>query len=353
MAKAEDSPPSRLDECEADGLRSPSVECDHLSINLGGREVINNVCFQLPGGKTIAVMGPRRSGKSVLAGSLAGRIRPSGGRILVNGESIWENASEQLVGQLKRTGVFFGANRTFDDKLDRSRSVLDNLKIPLEGLDTDGDSATAKALEWAREWDLGEVTDIIARDIDSIARHRLCLAQTMVADPPLVIVDDPSSAVDLKHIMAEIKSINRWQRRTGGTIFLTTHSIGLARGLADQIAVLREGEIIATGTAEDMLKDVRGDTTFEEKFGVALSYREADPERLKAMGTEQARARRNNSMYSDMSQRSNSGIYDEEEVRPKSSYDEDVEAQRTLGGKADGGEDRRKTRRWPWVKDHT
>ena len=296
-------------------ISSPSVEFDQVSVTLNGRPVVKDVCLQMAGGQTMAVMGPRGSGKTVLAGTLAGRVRPSTGRVLIDGESIWGDAPEEFIKQLKETGVLFGANSTFDDKLDRSRTVLDNLKIPLRE-NQDSDQATHTAQQWAAEWDLSEVLDQVAEDIDTTARHRLCLAQTMVADPPMVIVDDPSAAVDLNHIMAEIASIKRWQRRTGGTIFLTTHSLGLARGLAHHVAILREGQIIADGATNDVLGEVHSDDAFEDKFGCSLSYRESDPERLKALGTEYSRTQRNPTWYVDISQRSNSLSYNEEDVRP-------------------------------------
>lgn len=197
--------------------------------------------------------------------------------------------------------MFFGAHKTFDDKLNRSISVLDNLRIPIRQANDDEDAVTSKARAWAREWDLSHVADIVAEDIDSITRHRLCLAQAMVADPALVIVDDPSAAVDIGHIMAEVESIRRWQTRTGATIFLTTHSIRFAKGLADQVAIIRGGEIVAAGAADDILRDVHDDKTFEERFGVELSFRESDPERLRALATEKPRGNRH--MYLDMSQR--------------------------------------------------
>ena len=314
-------------------ISSPSVEFDQVSVTINGRRVLKDVCLRLAGGQTVAVMGPRGCGKTVLAATLAGRVRPSTGRVLIGGESIWGEAPEEFIKQLKATGVLFGANSTFDDKLDRSRTVLDNLTIPLRETQ-DSDEATRTARQWAAEWDLDKVLDQVAEDIDTIARHRLCLAQTMVADPPMVIVDDPSAAVDLNHIMAEIASIKRWQRRTGGTIFLTTHSLGLARGLADHVAILRDGQIIAYGTTREVLGEVHDDAAFEDKFGCLLSYRESDPERLKALGTDEARTQRNPTWYVDISQRSNSLSYNEEDVRPRSVYDKDVEAQYILGGRS-------------------
>lgn len=304
------------------GLRSPTVEFDNVSTVIDGRQILTNVNLRVPGGQTIAIMGAQRSGKTVLAQHLAGQLRPAGGRVLVGGTSIWDTEDALAGGTPSGVGTFFGASRTFDDMLDRSISVLDNLRIPLHRADDDEDAVTRKAIAWAGEWDLDTDLHAIAGDIGSVNRHRLCLAQAMVADPPLVVVDDPSAAVDIGHIIAEVESIKRWQRRTGGTIFLTTHSLRFARGLAHQVAVLRDGGIIAYGPTEEVLDGVTDVATFESRFGVILSFREADPERLRALGTELAR--RNKSMYADVSQLSNSGIRGEDKERPKSAYEQEM-----------------------------
>ena len=272
-----------------EGLSSPMVEFDNVSKTLQGREVLKNVSLKIPGGQTTAVMGGSGSGKTVLARHLAGEMEPSEGRILVSGESIWESSQEKWASIVRGFGVLFGARSTYDDRIDRSVSVLDNLTLVLKLIEADESVVEQTALEWAREWDLEEICGSITESVDSQSRHRLCLAQALIADPPLAIIDDPGLAVDITHVDAEIQSIKRWRERTGSTILLTTHSLMFAKALAQQVAIMRDGEIIACGSTDEILDGVDDDATFEKRFHQELSVRESDTERLRALQTDTPR----------------------------------------------------------------
>jgi ABC-type multidrug transport system ATPase subunit len=271
------------------GLSSPTVEFDNVGKSFKGRKVLTNVCLKMSGGETTAVMGAQGSGKTVLARHLAGELKPSEGRILVNDESIWEAPTERLASIVEGFGVFFGARRTYDDYIDRSISVLDNLTLVLRSIETSELAAASKALEWAREWDLEESSASITENVDSLSRHRLCLAQALIADPPLAVIDDPGPAVDINHVDLEIQSIKNWRERTRGTILLMTHSLMFARALAHQVAIIREGEIIASGPVDEVLAGVYDDKTFEKRFHQTLSVRESDTDRLRNLGTDATR----------------------------------------------------------------
>jgi ABC-type multidrug transport system ATPase subunit len=271
------------------GLTSPTVVFDGVGTSFDGRRVLRNVSLRVAGGSTTALMGQSGSGKSVLARHLAGELVPSEGRVLVAGEAIWDAARERRAVDPRRFGVLFGANQSYDDHIDRSRSVLDNLTAVLVRAGVDPADAVERARAHAREWDLDRVADVRAEDVESITRHRLCLAQALVGDPPLVVIDDPSWAVDIHHVQDEVRFIRAWQRRTGGTILLTTHSIMFAKALAHQVAIMRGGEIVASGPTDEVLAGVDNDASFERRFHQSLSVRESDVERLRDLGTDNVR----------------------------------------------------------------
>ncbi|GAA5152775.1 hypothetical protein GCM10023321_21960 [Pseudonocardia eucalypti] len=260
------------------------VEFDAVSTEAGGRRVLDRVNLLVPAGRTTAVMGQSGSGKTVLARHLAGDLKPTTGEIRVGGRPLWEG--DRLAAAARGFGLLFGANRSYDHFIDRSSTVLENLAGVLR---PDRADAAERAAAHARDWHLSEVADRPAAEVDSVTRHRLCLAQAFVGDPALVIVDDPSWAVDINHVDAEVTAIRAWQRRTGGTILLTTHSIMFARALADQVVVLEAGAVRAAGSTADVLRGVVDDVSFERRFGARLSVRESDVERLRALGTDRTR----------------------------------------------------------------
>lgn len=268
------------------GCSAPAITFEAVSTERDGRLILDEVSLRVPAGRTTAVMGQSGCGKTVLARHIAGDLRPTSGEILVDDRPLWDG--DRLDDAARRCGLLLGANRSYDHFVDRSRTVLENLAAVLTP--EFGERAAAeRAAEHAREWDLDEVADQPAGDVDSVTRHRLCLAQAFVGDPALVVVDDPSWAVDINHVHAQIASIRGWQRRTGGTILLTTHSIMFARALADRVVVMDAGTVRAAGPAVEVLRDVVDDVSFEERFGARLSVRESDVDRLRALGTEDGR----------------------------------------------------------------
>lgn len=271
------------------GFLPPDVEFHEVSACVASRLILNRISLRLPTGQTTALMGQSGSGKTVLARHLAGDLKPTSGRILIDGEPLWQGTPERLIPAARDFGLMFGANRSYDYFIDRSLPVLDNLTAVLAQILDDPATVADRAWAHAREWDLDGVAEQRTDTVDSITRHRLCLSQAFVADPTLVIVDDPSWAVDIHHIDGEVAAVRDWQRRTGGTILLTTHSIMFAQALAEQIVVLRSGEVVAAGPTADMLRGVVDDESFERRFGARLSVRESDVERLRALGTDDVR----------------------------------------------------------------
>jgi phospholipid/cholesterol/gamma-HCH transport system ATP-binding protein len=198
-------------------------------------------------------------------------------------------------------GVLLGDYGTYQDRIDRSISLLENLAYALRKAGLDEKSATAKACECASEWDFEEFAADTPDRVDSLVRHRFCLAHALVADPPLAIIDDPNRAFDINHLESGIRSIEGWQARTRGTIMLTTHSIALAKALAYTVAIICAGEIIDFGPPAKLLSGVRDDATFVRRFGMELAVREADPERLEALTRPFEKGRKG--FYLDMQRR--------------------------------------------------
>lgn len=271
------------------GVGPPEIEFDGATLAAGHRVLLDQISVRIPAGTTVAVMGPSGSGKTLLARLLAGELRTDAGHILVDGGPLWRDVPARLAPAVGVCGLLLGASRSYDRFIDRSRSVLDNLSGVLARASGEPAGDPGRVRERAREWCLDTVLDRCADELDSITRHRLCLAQAFVADPSLAIVDDPNWAVDINHVDAEIEAIRRWRGRVGGTLLLTTHSLMLARALADQVLVLRAGMVVAAGPTDEVLRDVVDDETFERRFGGRLSVRESDVERLRALGTDEVR----------------------------------------------------------------
>lgn len=190
---------------DVDQLDSPAIEFENISTTFTDRQVLNGVNLRVLAGQTTALMGEEQAGKSVLVRHLLGTVKPTQGRVLLNGESIWDMPEDRFSGLSDGFGMIEGERRTHDNKLDSDRSVIDNLAAPLVEGGMSEEDAQAKATLCIEEWELGESADIRADELDTVARRRLALAQAFVGDPPVVIIDDPRSAFDIHHIDSEVR----------------------------------------------------------------------------------------------------------------------------------------------------
>ena len=113
-------------------------------------------------------------------------------------------------------------------------------------------------------------------------KRRLAIATALLADPALVVLDDPGAGIDVPHLQPMLRAIKGWQGRTGATVVLTTHSIEVARSAGDHLLVLRDGKVAGEGDSQELLRGVESLEDFEQRFGTTLSVREADPGRLRS-----------------------------------------------------------------------
>ena len=210
-------------------------------------EVLCNVSFRVQPGQTAAIVGQTGSGKSTL-GKLINRIYDvDGGRVLVDGVDVRDWNLQALRSQISiiEQDIFLF-----------SRSVAENIAFGTEHVDMDGivDSAkAAQAHDFISSFPAGYDTIIGQRGmtLSGGQRQRLALARAFQTDPPVLILDDSTSAID----SATEDKIQRaiWSAARGRTTLLITHRLSQIRW-ADHIVVLRKGWVVAQGTHQDLLR---------------------------------------------------------------------------------------------------
>lgn len=259
-------------------------EIEFINITTMAREgypLFSGLMLRIPAGKTTVLMGQRGCGKTLLMRHLLNEVKPGEGHVLINGERLSEMSEERANLLFDGTGILFGQANRHDDKLDSAMTVAQNLSHPVRQEGQNDDEVERRTNRWLREFDLADVAESSPEDLDPRTRRRLAVAQAVIGDPPLAILDDPSSGIDVTHLDAEERAINAWRRRTGSTLIITTHSLELAKALGDNVVVLRDGRVAAEGSPEEVLGGIKDEEAFREHFGSELSIREADPERIR------------------------------------------------------------------------
>jgi len=189
---------------------------------------VQDVSLTVGAGEFVSVVGPTGCGKSTLLNVGAGLLAPSTGRVTVFGQA--------LVGINQRAGYMFQA-----DSLMPWRTALANVMAGLEFRGTPADQAQALANEWLRRVGLGGFGDRYPHQMSGGMRKRVSLAQTLVLDPDIILMDEPFSALDIQtRQLMENELLALWQSKKKAVLFIT-HDLDEAIAMSDRVVVLSAG----------------------------------------------------------------------------------------------------------------
>jgi microcin C transport system ATP-binding protein len=236
------------------------VVVEGLTVSFGDRTVVQDVSFTLARGETLALVGESGSGKSLTALSLL-RLLPPGasvasGRIEIDGEAVTAMREPELR-RLRggRAGMIFQEPMTSLNPLHRiGRQVAEAVRLHSKaGLGRDDLRGRAVTLlERAGFADAQNRMDAFPHQLSGGQRQRVMIAMALANDPPLLIADEPTTALDVT-IEAQILALLDVQKAAHGLgLLLITHDLGVVRQHADRIAVMKAGRIVETGTVAEI-----------------------------------------------------------------------------------------------------
>jgi iron complex transport system ATP-binding protein len=224
------------------------LEAHELSAAFGRRGVLRGVSLSIAEGELWAVLGPNGAGKSTLLRTLLALHPPSGGRISVLGRPLGEWPRRQLARAIAWVPQVFEPTFGFTglEVVAMGRSPHQGLW----GLPTDADLARARA---AME-ELG-IAALAARPATAMSggeQRLLLLARAFVQEPKVLLLDEPTAFLDLRH---QVEALRALKLRTGRGLgaLAVLHDVNLAAAFADRVLLLREGRALATGSAREVL----------------------------------------------------------------------------------------------------
>jgi phospholipid/cholesterol/gamma-HCH transport system ATP-binding protein len=213
----------------------------------GGRKVLDDVTFDVPKGGGFCLLGRSGTGKSVTLRHLIGLVQPDSGKVFVEERDMSALGRRDLAHARKRMGFLFQGAALFD-----SMTVGENVAFPLRRhTDLPEREIVQRARTRLADVGLDQEFDKMPADLSGGMRKRAGLARAMALDPPILLVDEPSAGLD-PITTGEIDRLLLAQKRGGTTLVVVTHNIPSARLLADTLALMHEGRIVATGTVEDL-----------------------------------------------------------------------------------------------------
>jgi len=240
------------------GSSVPAVRVEGVVKRFGVTVALDGAGLEVPAGMVFGLLGPNGAGKTTLVRILATLLAPDAGRAEVFGRDVAREpaAVRELIGL---TGQFAAV-----DELLTGRENLEMFgrlfKLP-------GGDAGRRAGELLERFDLAQAADRPARTYSGGMRRRLDIASSLVTRPRVLFLDEPTTGLDPRS-RNEIWAIVRELRREGTTILLTTQYLEEADQLADRIAVIDRGKVIAEGTGNE-LKDRVGGQILEVELASA------------------------------------------------------------------------------------
>jgi len=220
-----------------------------LSFAYGERKVLEDVSFEVPAGTSVAIVGRTGSGKSTLAVLLPRLLPTERGTVFLDGHDVCDlplGIVRASIGYAQQDAFLF------------STTVAHNIGYALD----EPDAERARILSAAREAHVAADIDLLPDGFDTVVgergvqlsggqKQRVALARALIREPPVLVLDDPLSAVDARTEAAILAAIERQAQKR--TVVLVTHRVAAARR-CDQVVVLERGRVVESGTHDELIE---------------------------------------------------------------------------------------------------
>ncbi len=242
------------------------IRIENLTKSFGLKKAVDDLSFSVERGEVLGFLGPNGAGKSTTMRMITGFLPPSAGKVSIGGHDVVEDAlaAKRLIGYLPENAASYP---------DMSVEGFLGFAAELRGL-TGGEKK--KAVH--RVVDLCFLSSVLHQQIDTLSkgyRHRTCLAQSLIHDPDVLIMDEPTDGLDPNQ-KYEVRNLIREMGKTKAVIF-STHILEEVDAACTRAIIIDRGRIVANGTPEELrnMSDLAG--------AVTLSAPKADRAKLEAL----------------------------------------------------------------------
>ena len=242
--------------------REPALAAAGLELAYGRTAVVSELDVEIPANQVTVVLGPNACGKSTLLRALGGLVSPQAGSVHLEGRALEHFAPRALAQRL---------------------SLLPQSPLAPDGLTVADLVARGRTphQRWWRQWssdDQRAVDEALAatgveglrdRPLETLSggqRQRAWLALALAQQAPLLLLDEPTTFLDLAHQIEVLRLVSGLNRRDGRTVVMVLHDLNQASRYADHLVVMRDGAIVATGAPHSVITA----DLVEEVFGVAV-----------------------------------------------------------------------------------
>lgn len=222
-----------------------ALSISNLTKSFGGLRAVNNCSFEVEANSIVGIMGPNGSGKTTIFNLISGFYKPDSGTIVFEGEDITDMKTHRIA----RKGI----GRTFQiTKVFKKLTVLENLivssKLPV-------DSSIERASEVLKTTELLRLKDEQAENLSYGQQKLLEFARVLMVEPKLFLLDEPAAGINPILRDKLMNQIKRLRVEDNKTFVIVEHSLNIIKDVCDKVIVLSEGEKIAEGPYNEIIKD--------------------------------------------------------------------------------------------------
>jgi len=235
----------RADLAEGGGKMEAVLNMDRVWFAYGERAVLKNISLDIDRGGFIAVMGRNASGKTTLVKQLNGLLKPSKGKIRLEGVDTRKSTVAELS---RRVGYVF---QNPNDHL-FADTVEDEIAFSLRNRGTDENHIASAVEVMLDEFELSQYRKSYPRNLSGGERQRVALASVLVGEPEVIVLDEPTRGMDYVLKKKLINYLDDYRRR-GNTVIMVSHDVETIAECAERVVLLSEGRVVVEGSKREVL----------------------------------------------------------------------------------------------------
>ncbi len=242
------------------------IRTEGLSIGYGGNPIVSGIDLSFGGPEFVCILGQNGAGKTTLAKALTKLVKPLSGRITVDGRDM----SQISLPELSRIIAYVSSEFSTVFSMSVTEAVLTG-RHPYSGWGTSEEDL--RIADWAvSKLNLQDLADADVRDLSSGQLQRVTIAMGIAQKTPVLILDEPTSNLDVKYQMEVMGFLRRYAHEEGVTVIMVCHDINLTFSYADRVILVSGGRIYADGAPGDVLTE----ESIRDVYGVESKVAEID-----------------------------------------------------------------------------
>lgn len=235
-----------------------TLAANQIALRYGNREIISDTSIEIPNGKVTVIVGANGCGKSTLLKSLARQLKPAKGTVTLNGVDVWAQSPKQVA----RVVGFLPQAPIAPEGLTVAQLVA-NGRMPHQGLFSRMSSSDGEVIEAAlTATNTRELAHVLVTNLSGGQRQRVWIAMVMAQQPEILLLDEPTTWLDVTHQLDVLDLLVEMNRSQGTTIAMVLHDLNLAARYADHLVAVAGGTVHAKGDPAEVLTTATLQTVF-------------------------------------------------------------------------------------------